>query len=187
MAPREIYAQQVPTGNKCVLPGTIPRRKGFCAKIWFEIKFIPEAIQKIFFIHVTMNQKLKGKNVLITAGAQGIGESITKLFIDQGANVAIHYFSSSERAEQLKEVLLKADGFLPLHDQSSAEEIKDRLGMSKKSFKRATGILYKNRDIEFVEDGIRLINSWLFLFSESAKFTTFTCPKLKSGLSPAMN
>ena len=48
-----------------------------------------------------MNQKLSGKNVLITAGAQGIGEAITQQFIDSGANVAIHYFSSSERADEL--------------------------------------------------------------------------------------
>lgn len=45
--------------------------------------------------------KLAGKNVLITAGAQGIGESITKHFIDGGANVAIHYFSSADTANQL--------------------------------------------------------------------------------------
>ncbi|WP_231563933.1 SDR family NAD(P)-dependent oxidoreductase [Zobellia amurskyensis] len=48
--------------------------------------------------------KLTGKNVLITAGAQGIGESITKHFIDSGANVAIHYFSSADTANQLVEV-----------------------------------------------------------------------------------
>ncbi len=45
--------------------------------------------------------KLTGKNVLITAGAQGIGESITKHFIDNGAHVAIHYFSSVDTANQL--------------------------------------------------------------------------------------
>ncbi|WP_026776402.1 SDR family NAD(P)-dependent oxidoreductase [Polaribacter sp. Hel_I_88] len=45
--------------------------------------------------------KLEGKNVLITAGAQGIGESITKHFIDSGSNVAIHYFSSAENANKL--------------------------------------------------------------------------------------
>ncbi len=45
--------------------------------------------------------KLQGKNVLITAGAQGIGESITKHFIESGANVAIHYFSSADTAQQL--------------------------------------------------------------------------------------
>lgn len=50
-----------------------------------------------------MNEKLAGKNVLITAGAQGIGESITRHFIDSGANVAIHYFSSAETANQLVE------------------------------------------------------------------------------------
>jgi 3-oxoacyl-[acyl-carrier protein] reductase len=51
-----------------------------------------------------MNQnKLNGKNVLVTAGAQGIGESITRHFIDNGANVAIHYFSSADTANKLVE------------------------------------------------------------------------------------
>ncbi|MCH3885288.1 SDR family NAD(P)-dependent oxidoreductase [Tenacibaculum aquimarinum] len=45
--------------------------------------------------------KLRGKNVLVTAGAQGIGESITKHFIDSGSNVAIHYFSSADTANKL--------------------------------------------------------------------------------------
>jgi 3-oxoacyl-[acyl-carrier protein] reductase len=48
-----------------------------------------------------MKNKLSGKNVLITAGAQGIGKSITKHFIDSGANVAIHYFSSADTANEL--------------------------------------------------------------------------------------
>lgn len=50
-----------------------------------------------------MKNKINGKSVLITAGAQGIGESITRHFIDSGANVAIHYFSSAETANQLVE------------------------------------------------------------------------------------
>ncbi len=48
-----------------------------------------------------MNDKLTNKNILITAGAQGIGEAITKQFIDCGANVAIHYFSSADNANRL--------------------------------------------------------------------------------------
>ena len=47
------------------------------------------------------SKKLAGKNVLVTAGAQGIGESISKHFIDSGANTAIHYFSSADVAENL--------------------------------------------------------------------------------------
>ncbi len=50
-----------------------------------------------------MNNKLKNKNILITAGAQGIGEAITKHLIDSGANVAIHYFSSENAANHLKQ------------------------------------------------------------------------------------
>ena len=46
------------------------------------------------------NNKLVGKNVLITAGAQGIGESISRHFIDSGAHVAIHYFSSADTANE---------------------------------------------------------------------------------------
>ena len=52
---------------------------------------------------MNINTKLTGKNILITAGAQGIGESITRHFIDSGANVAIHYFSSADTADQLVE------------------------------------------------------------------------------------
>jgi 3-oxoacyl-[acyl-carrier protein] reductase len=48
-----------------------------------------------------MNTKLAGKNILITAGAQGIGEAISKHLIDSGANLAIHYFSSAETADKL--------------------------------------------------------------------------------------
>jgi len=63
-------------------------------------------IKHIYYQHTNenkMNSKLSEKNVLITAGAQGIGESITRHFIDCGANVAIHYFSSAATANQIKE------------------------------------------------------------------------------------
>lgn len=50
-------------------------------------------ISNIIHLTMTNSNKLAGKNVLITAGAQGIGEAITQHFIDSGANVAIHYFS----------------------------------------------------------------------------------------------
>ncbi|MEO9511099.1 MAG: 3-oxoacyl-ACP reductase FabG [Flavobacteriaceae bacterium] len=49
------------------------------------------------------NNKLNGKKILITAGAQGIGQSITRHFIDSGAHVAIHYFSSADTANELTE------------------------------------------------------------------------------------
>lgn len=53
------------------------------------------------------SHKLTNKNVLVTAGAQGIGASITRHFIDSGANVAIHYYSSAATANELKEYALQ--------------------------------------------------------------------------------
>lgn len=48
-------------------------------------------------------------------------------------------------------------GLLYLSDQSSPEEIKDELQMSKKNFKKAIGALYRERKIEILDDKIRLL------------------------------
>jgi predicted RNA-binding protein (virulence factor B family) len=53
--------------------------------------------------------------------------------------------------------LLQTHGFLPLNDQSPPELIRERLGMSKKQFKKAVGGLYKDGLVKLEEDGIRLI------------------------------
>jgi len=54
-------------------------------------------------------------------------------------------------------VALKAHGgLLPLTDKSSPDEIADLLGLSKKSFKKAIGGLYKEGLIELTSEGIRL-------------------------------
>lgn len=64
----------------------------------------------------------------------------------------------TDHAKVILEELEANDGFLGLHDNSSPEEIKTVLRMSKKNFKRAVGTLYKNQQIELVENGIRLKN-----------------------------
>lgn len=52
---------------------------------------------------------------------------------------------------------LKAQGgFLPLNDNSSPEDITFQLEMSKKTFKKAIGLLYKQQVIRLAEDGIYL-------------------------------
>lgn len=52
--------------------------------------------------------------------------------------------------------LKSAGGFLPFHDKSSPEEIKERFGLSKAAFKRAIGALYKNGSIIIEDNGIKL-------------------------------
>ena len=55
---------------------------------------------------------------------------------------------------QVMEALQRNGGFLGLHDKSSSEDIAAILGMSKKSFKKAIGTLYKQKLIVLKEDGI---------------------------------
>jgi len=57
-------------------------------------------------------------------------------------------------AKQIFEQLELADGYIPLHDKSAPEEIREMFQMSKKTFKKAIGALYRDRKIDIKEDGI---------------------------------
>ncbi len=57
-------------------------------------------------------------------------------------------------AEKIYEVLVAHGGFLPLHDKSDPKDIVRELEMSKKTFKKGIGTLYKARKIEIKGDGI---------------------------------
>ncbi len=52
--------------------------------------------------------------------------------------------------------LKASDGFLPYHDKSDTDAIKEAFQMSKKSFKKAIGGLYKEGKIQILDDGILL-------------------------------
>lgn len=46
---------------------------------------------------------LKGKSVLVTGASSGIGQAIAIRFAQEGANVAINYYSDKEEAEETKD------------------------------------------------------------------------------------
>jgi 3-oxoacyl-[acyl-carrier protein] reductase len=60
-----------------------------------------------------MDTELRGKGVLVTGGAGGIGSALVRAFAEEGAKVAVHYRRSGEKAEALAKevggVALKAD------------------------------------------------------------------------------
>lgn len=66
------------------------------------------------------------------------------------------YRSIEPNAEKILEKLKKAGGVLNISDKSDPELIYDVVGMSKKSFKKAIGTLYKQRIIDIRKDGIYL-------------------------------
>ncbi|MBA3680007.1 MAG: GntR family transcriptional regulator [Bacteroidetes bacterium] len=59
-----------------------------------------------------------------------------------------------DSTEVVMEYLEKNNGFVDLHDKSTPEEISIRLSMSKATFKKAIGILYRHRRILIKPEGI---------------------------------
>ncbi|MBE5966689.1 MAG: RNA-binding protein [Lachnospiraceae bacterium] len=67
------------------------------------------------------------------------------------------YLQMDADAMRIMEKLKEAGGFLPYHDKSDPEQIKSEFNLSKNSFKRAIGRLYKAGTITITEEGIRLV------------------------------
>lgn len=84
---------------------------------------------------------------------------VKKVRPDKKLDIVLHspgYRSIEPNANYILDELKASGGFLPLHDKSDPETIKNELGLSKKSFKKAIGCLYKDKQILIKEDGIHL-------------------------------
>ncbi len=115
--------------------------------------------------NVVINQKYKGllyKNQIFSVvepGDEVIGY-IKHIREDNKIDVSLQqqgFVAIEANAQIVLDVLKKNNGFLPLTDNSSPEEIMDQMQMSKKTFKKAIGTLYKQRLIELQDKGISLI------------------------------
>ncbi|CAN5430482.1 S1-like domain-containing RNA-binding protein [soil metagenome] len=69
------------------------------------------------------------------------------------------YGAVKDSTEGILESLKKSGGYLPYHDKSDPDEIQKVFKMSKKTFKKAIGSLYKEGNIRIDDKGISLINS----------------------------
>lgn len=135
-----------------------------------EVKIFDEV--DIMVTHLTE----KGANVIINGIHKGLiyiddifedirtGDKlkayIKKIRDDHKIDVVLQtpgYKSIEPNAQYILDELKAAGGFLPLHDKSSPDTIKDQLGISKKSFKKAIGSLYKDKQILIKGDGIELL------------------------------
>jgi uncharacterized protein len=115
--------------------------------------------------NVIINQKHEGliyiENIFEDIRTGDRMEAYIKKVRDDGKiDVVIQpegYKSIEPNAEFIYEELKAAGGFLPLHDKSAPDEIKNQLGLSKKLFKKAIGALYRDKVIAIKEDGIELL------------------------------
>jgi predicted RNA-binding protein (virulence factor B family) len=115
--------------------------------------------------NVIINQKHEGliyiENIFEDIRTGDKMEAYIKKVRDDGKiDVVIQpegYKSVEPNAEFIYEELKAAGGFLPLHDKSTPEDIKNQLGLSKKLFKKAIGALYRDKMIAIKDDGIELL------------------------------
>lgn len=116
-------------------------------------------------INVIINEKHKGllyKNEVyddLRTGDRIVG-FIKTIRPDGKIDVSVRKlgFESIEPSSQIILDELKASrGFLRLNDDSHPEDIKTVLKMSKKTFKKAIGLLYKQKLIDIKDDGIHLL------------------------------
>ena len=69
----------------------------------------------------------------------------------------VGYRNIEPNADKIMQELTDNSGYINLTDKSSPDAIKDMMQMSKKTFKKAVGTLYKKRLIEIKSDGIYLV------------------------------
>jgi len=67
------------------------------------------------------------------------------------------YTRVEDESDKIVRLLKENNGYLPYHDKSSPEEIYSFFSMSKKTFKMATGALYRQRKIDLTQNGIKLV------------------------------
>ncbi len=117
-------------------------------------------------INVIINNRHKGliyDNEIFTEIEEG---EIRKGFIknireDNKIDVLLQktgYGNIEPNASLILEKLKAGGGFLALTDKSEPGQIISQLGMSKKTFKKAVGSLYRRKIIRIEEDGIHLVD-----------------------------
>ncbi len=90
---------------------------------------------------------------------QEIDGFIKKIRPDKKIDLSLYksgFRSIDTLSKKILETLQKQGGFMAVNDKTQPKIIADLFGVSKKSFKKAIGNLYKKRWITLEKDGIRL-------------------------------
>lgn len=86
---------------------------------------------------------------------------VKKIREDNKVDISLHPIgfenSNDPNCEIIYQTLVDNDGFLQITDKSSPDDIYSEFGISKKAYKKAVGTLYKQKKIELLADGIKLI------------------------------
>jgi predicted RNA-binding protein (virulence factor B family) len=144
-------------------------------KIFNHLKEVPD-FKRGDEIEMTIFEKLEvGRKVIVNGKYQGIifqqeimsrvseGDKV-KGYVRkiEGKDVVVSMQKEGvdlieDAAARLLEFLENNGGYIRLNDDSDPDEIKIRLRMSKKTFKKAAGLLYKREKVDLMKFGVKLL------------------------------
>lgn len=137
---------------------------GIDLSIGEEVKIIPYTESELG-LSVIVNEKYQGmlyKNEIFQDVI--IGEEIVayvkKIRSDNKVDLSLNRFgyrAVDDNVVKLLDALNANGGMLDLNDKSAPEDIKSQLGMSKKVFKKSVGALYRQKQLEISDSGIKLL------------------------------
>ena len=81
-----------------------------------------------------MDSGLVGKTVLVTGGSGGIGQSIVRTMIDEGANTVVHYNTGQDRAKSLAAKLPQEKVELAAADLSEESDVRAMFAKARSRF-----------------------------------------------------
>src|SRR5262245_64104127 len=79
---------------------------------------------------------LKGKHALVTGGSRGIGRGIALKLAEQGARVAVHYYTNQSAAKDTLERVRKhgGNGILVQADVTQMDDVRQMFGEVRQAF-----------------------------------------------------
>jgi hypothetical protein len=124
-----MIAERIDVGRKVIVNGKFPG-----------VIFNQEIMSKVHEGEVVKGyvRKIEGKDVIVSMQKEGLD------LIDDATKRLLEYIEAN-------------GGYVRLNDDSDPEEIKLRLRMSKKTFKKAAGQLYKMGKVDLMKFGIKLL------------------------------
>ncbi|MBT3178861.1 MAG: hypothetical protein HOG03_20860 [Desulfobacula sp.] len=132
-------------------------------KVGQKVDLLIHSFTKIGIMAVINNRYFGMLYINETYQGLSIGDTCTgyimRLRDDQKIDLTLKepgYNSVKGSGDTIVNILKNAGGFIPCHDKSTPEEIREVFSMSKKEFKRAIGGLFKKGILDLKENGIRL-------------------------------
>jgi len=97
--------------------------------------------------------RIENTIVLVTGGARGLGEHLSRAFAREGARVVVNYHSSEERANALVQELGEDWALAVCADVTDAQQVRDMVARAREHFGAPITVAVNNALVDFSFNG----------------------------------